>query len=544
MRRRRPSAISHVASVTDESARYGRPSTSRAPDSRVRRTSRSCGLRYIGAARHAGWATPALTPIPGTGPYKIASASEHDDLATSGTRFFHEWSHAPAEPERQPDQYRDCASARALRRRTGAGRSRAGRADWMAEVFLPSLQPVLCEALFSPGRCTRTRTTEGPTSSSSTPTPAAVRRRPRQARAQPRDRPTVRLSASTAALKAATAYVPGAASRAYGAIAPYCPLSVNSRPREAAGRGVGHAPRPRDRLGLDRRSDDPPCRRAARGGRAPRARLPGAGAPRAALVLASARSRPADSRWMARHERVQLRRPVAFLPRREQPRHVLRPEIDRQMRRGVSLEGTDPRAAAALWAKIDRELVDQLPGSRSSTHASSTSSLAVCATTSTTPTGASSPTSFRCGDRRPVAHEPVAACARISLRDREPRPARAGACRRRPALRGAASWATWWDRGLPEQEHLPFLLRQRARRRRAARARREARCGTALSAADRNDLDPVERREGCGERTGVLEIGLETAQGPAQRDLGGDDERMERHETSPPWLALPQRASG
>ena len=29
------------------------------------------------------------------------------------------------------------------------------------------------------------------------------------------------------------------------------------------------------------------------------------------------------------------------------------------MRRALSLEGTDSRAAAALWAKIDRELVDQ-----------------------------------------------------------------------------------------------------------------------------------------------------------------------------------------
>jgi peptide/nickel transport system substrate-binding protein len=33
--------------------------------------------------------------------------------------------------------------------------------------------------------------------------------------------------------------------------------------------------------------------------------------------------------------------------------------LDREMRRAWSLESTNPRAAAAVWSKVDRELVDQ-----------------------------------------------------------------------------------------------------------------------------------------------------------------------------------------
>jgi YVTN family beta-propeller protein len=86
-----------------------------------------------------------FAPIPGTGPYEIASASTHE-IRYVRNPFFHEWSHA-AQPDGNPDQ---------IITRFGLSAAEAihaiehGRADWSADPIPTTMLPAL-KARF-PGR--------------------------------------------------------------------------------------------------------------------------------------------------------------------------------------------------------------------------------------------------------------------------------------------------------------------------------------------------------------------------------------------------------
>ncbi len=80
------------------------------------------------------WHAVRTTPIPGTGPYRIASASNRE-IRYVRNPFFHEWSHA-AQPAGNPDEIvmrfglSPTAEVRAIER---------GDADWSADPFPPKL---------------------------------------------------------------------------------------------------------------------------------------------------------------------------------------------------------------------------------------------------------------------------------------------------------------------------------------------------------------------------------------------------------------------
>ena len=89
-----------------------------------------------------------LVPIPGTGPYRIASASTHE-MRYVRNRYFREWSHA-AQPDGNPDEIHlrfGLTSARAVRQ------VEQGHADWSADnvpaQLLPRLQRKYASRLHS-----------------------------------------------------------------------------------------------------------------------------------------------------------------------------------------------------------------------------------------------------------------------------------------------------------------------------------------------------------------------------------------------------------
>lgn len=77
-------------------------------------------------------------PIPGTGPYKIASATRHE-IRYVRNPFFREWSHA-AQPDGNPDQI---VMRFGLSPQEEVRAIRQGRADWMADNVPARLLPVL-----------------------------------------------------------------------------------------------------------------------------------------------------------------------------------------------------------------------------------------------------------------------------------------------------------------------------------------------------------------------------------------------------------------
>jgi peptide/nickel transport system substrate-binding protein len=77
-------------------------------------------------------------PIPGTGPYKIASATERE-IRYVRNPFFHEWSHA-AQPSGNPDEI---VTRFGLSAEQEVREIRNGRADWMAENIPARLLPEL-----------------------------------------------------------------------------------------------------------------------------------------------------------------------------------------------------------------------------------------------------------------------------------------------------------------------------------------------------------------------------------------------------------------
>jgi hypothetical protein len=119
----------------------------------------------------------------------------------------------------------------------------------------------------------------------------------------------------------------------------------------------------RPRLGLDRRSDDQPDGREVRRRRATAPRLPRARSLGSACVLRSStrecpKARTADPSRLGRHPLRLLRHLVTcgagfnhgwFCDRR----------ADRANLHASSLNSTNPRAAAGVWAALDRRLVDE-----------------------------------------------------------------------------------------------------------------------------------------------------------------------------------------
>jgi peptide/nickel transport system substrate-binding protein len=80
----------------------------------------------------------AFEPLPGTGPYKIASANRRE-IRYVRNPFFREWSHA-AQPEGNPDEI---VMRFGLTPEQEVREIQAGRADWMADNVPARLLPVL-----------------------------------------------------------------------------------------------------------------------------------------------------------------------------------------------------------------------------------------------------------------------------------------------------------------------------------------------------------------------------------------------------------------
>jgi peptide/nickel transport system substrate-binding protein len=79
-----------------------------------------------------------LVPIPGTGPYKIASATAHE-IRYVRNPFFHEWSHA-AQPDGNPDEI-DLRFG--LSQEQEVHEVEEGRSDWLADNVTAKLLPAL-----------------------------------------------------------------------------------------------------------------------------------------------------------------------------------------------------------------------------------------------------------------------------------------------------------------------------------------------------------------------------------------------------------------
>jgi peptide/nickel transport system substrate-binding protein len=82
--------------------------------------------------------TIGFTPIPGTGPYKIASASTHQ-IRYVRNPYFHEWSHA-AQPAGNPDQI---VTRFGLSRAAEAREVEEGRADYSTDPIPARMLPTL-----------------------------------------------------------------------------------------------------------------------------------------------------------------------------------------------------------------------------------------------------------------------------------------------------------------------------------------------------------------------------------------------------------------
>ena len=294
-----------------------------------------------------------FAPIPGTGPYKIASASEHEIHYVRNTRF-HEWSHA-AQPDGNPDEI---VMRFGLSAEQEVQEIQAGRADWMNEAIPPSLLPGLARRFA--GQVHPNATTETDFFKLDTTLPPFDDVRVRRALNLAVDRETVVRVYGGRKAATATCQVLPPGIRGYR---PYCPYTRNL---PAARQLVAASGTRGARVTVWGWTDDPTIRPAVvrhvadvlrELGYRVRVRLvphsffndpssvPGA----IQLIPAGWLDTSAYSfvaPWLSCQGAINR---GAFCS----------PQVDRQMRRALSLEETDPRAAAALWAKIDRELVDQ-----------------------------------------------------------------------------------------------------------------------------------------------------------------------------------------
>ena len=376
--------------VTDDAAADGHVPSDGAR-SRISRKARSGGAVEPGAA-----GTPLhpvrTTPIPGTGPYRIALASRAE-IRYVRNPYFREWSHA-AQPDGNPDEIvmrfglspaQEIRADRARRLPTGA--PTAFPRDLLQEVDDPFREssPQL--------RRDRHRVPAAQHDA------AAVRRRARAEGAELRDRPARR----RAALRRGGRREPGLPGAAAG---PAPATAPTARTRSARGDAPGARPDLRRGAPPRRRITD--ARRASdRLGLAERPRRSTAASFRtSSRCFADSATGPAstssgrtsstarrerlphdsdDAAGLGGHRAVQLLRPVVQLRLPLRPRLVLRPRRRPQDRPGAGARGlatlAQPRANGRRSTAASR--TGPL-GFHSSTRASSTSSPSVSGTTSTT----------------------------------------------------------------------------------------------------------------------------------------------------------------
>jgi peptide/nickel transport system substrate-binding protein len=325
-------------------------------------------LTVLGAGAPVPRGTPAhsspATPIPGTGPYKIASAN-HREIRYVRNPYFREWSHA-AQPAGNPDEIvwrfglAPSAEVRAVKR---------GEADWMADSPGPLLAGIASRYA---SQLHTFPTTETDFFRLNTTRPPFNDVRVRRALNFALDRRAiVRIfGGSAAASPTCQVLPPGIAG-----FAPYCPYTRTPNLRGIwAAADIGRARRlvaasgtRGERVTVWGWSDDPAI------------------SPRVVTYTADVLRR------LGYRTRVQLvahaafdrlpfsvRRTVQLIPAGwldtsaysfvstwfscsggAQPRAFCDPALDRQMLRARAREASDARAAAALWKGIDHKLVDR-----------------------------------------------------------------------------------------------------------------------------------------------------------------------------------------
>ena len=354
--------------------------------------------RVRATRRRSRPACPTATPAARRSPAPAPTASRATTAASSASSATRASASGRTRRSRPatPTSSRGASSGSLRRRRAGgrAGRGRlalraapagAGRGDPARAPRAGAHQPV-ADLRLHPAQHAR----------------AAVRRRARAARAQLRDRPRqgrphVRPRRRDA--RAARRCCPG------------CPghravLPLSARPREGEGarRRLRHARAADRRLGADRRGRRPARAAAVRHvaccARSATAR--GCTACRARSITPALRRRiqlSADGDWLADYPA-----PSAYLPQffgchgGLTNGYVCDRTLDRLMARATALQLSDPRRAAAAWAKADRRITDQALWVPTVEPARARARLEPrCATTSSTRSGTSSPTRRGCG---------------------------------------------------------------------------------------------------------------------------------------------------
>jgi DNA-binding SARP family transcriptional activator/ABC-type transport system substrate-binding protein len=265
-------------------------------------------------------------PIPGTGPYKLAQASEREVRYVRNPRF-RERSHA-AQPDGNADQI---VMRFGLSPEQQTREIEANRADWAVDAVPAELLPSL-RARY-PGRFHRWAVPNTHFLQFNTTIRPFDDVRVRKAVNLAIDRrKIVRLYGGPDIARSSCQVLPPG----LPGYRPYCPFTRNPSPSgswkaarsgpRAPPRGrVGHARCPRDRVGMERRPDICQERRPLRGRCASSPRIPRAGAPGAARpARRAARDDPGDLRRLGRHH-VRHVRHLVPLRRAERPRLVLRP---------------------------------------------------------------------------------------------------------------------------------------------------------------------------------------------------------------------------
>jgi YVTN family beta-propeller protein len=312
----------------------------------------------------APWHAVATTPIPGTGPYRIAHASQHE-IRYVRNPYFHEWSHA-AQPNGNPDVIvmrfglSPAEEVRAIER---------GAADWMADPIPAALLPEVTTRFAGQVHSTAGSDTEFLQLNTTL---------------APFDDLRVRRALNYAVDRAAVVRLFGGrfeASPACQVLPPglsgyrrYCPYT-----RRPSAHGRWRAPD----MALARRLV------AASGTRGERVTLWGTpndyavqnGTVHYVVRLLRSLGYRASARvvrpsYFNAHpgvfRRIQLTPPgwaddrpsnffATWLTCKASYNHrwFCDPAVDRGVRRAQTLEATDPRAAAALWARLDRLVTDE-----------------------------------------------------------------------------------------------------------------------------------------------------------------------------------------
>jgi peptide/nickel transport system substrate-binding protein len=312
------------------------------------------------------WHDSGWTPIPGTGPYEVASASEHE-IRYVRNPYFHEWSHA-AQPDGNPDQIVMRFGLTPLQEVEAIEQ---GRADWTFDSVPASLLPALATRFHAQLHSYLWTTTLF--LQLNTTVPPFDSPRARQALNDAIDRAAVGrfYGGSLAATPTCQILPPGLLG--YRRYCPYTRELARASSRwqapdlARARRLVTESGTRGDRITVWGPRNDPirghdvvdyTVRLLDRLGYRARAHL----IPQSAFAKIPRRA----------FEKIQMTPPIwndtspanffdtYFTCNAPDDHHwFCRPGFDRAVRRAEALQAEDSPAAAALWAKLDRELVDQ-----------------------------------------------------------------------------------------------------------------------------------------------------------------------------------------